>query len=82
MMKSFEETPPGCVNFLVAGVVTDEMQFRLEQIGVVKTFLLHELQEGGQIWNDFTYELFHHALRISLAPMTQGTAVVIARTAN
>ena len=64
MMKSFEETPPGCVNFLVAGVVTDEMQFRLEQIGVVKTLLLHELQEGGQIWNDFTYELFHHALRI------------------
>ena len=52
MMKSFKETPPGCVNFLVAGIVTDKMQFRLEQIGVVKTFLLHELQEGGQIWND------------------------------
>ena len=64
MMKSFEETPPGCVNFLIAGVVTDEMQSRLEQIGVVKTFLLHELQEGGRIWNDFTNELFHHVLRI------------------
>lgn len=64
MMKSFDETPPGCVNFLIAGVVTNEMQARLEQIGVVKTFLLHELQEGGEIWNDFTYELFHHVLRI------------------
>lgn len=64
MMKSFEETPPGCVNFLIAGVVTNEMQARLEQIGVVKTFLLHELQEGGSIWNDFTNELFHHGLRI------------------
>ena len=65
MMKSFEETPSGCVNFLVAGVVTDEMQSRLEQIGVVKTFLLHELQEGGRTWNDFTNELFHHVLRIA-----------------
>lgn len=64
MKKSFEETPPGCVNFLIAGVVTDEMQFRLEQIGVVKTYLLHKLQEGGQTWNDFTNELFHYVLRI------------------
>ena len=64
MMKSFRETHPGCVNFLIAGVVTDEMQSRLEKIGVVKTFLLHELQEGGQTWNGFTYELFHHVLRI------------------
>ncbi len=29
MSKSFAETPPGCANFLVAGVITTEMQTRL-----------------------------------------------------
>ena len=31
MTKSFENTPPGCVNMLIAGVVTEEMQNRLQK---------------------------------------------------
>ncbi len=40
VQKSFEETPPGCVNMLVAGVITPEMESRLENMGVTKVFLL------------------------------------------
>ena len=65
MQKSFAETPPGCVNFLVAGVVTSEMEKRLNQIGVVKVYLLDQIVADEEHWNDFALELFHHALRIS-----------------
>ncbi len=65
MQKSFAETPPGCVNILIAGVVTPEMQQRLEQIGAIKVFLLDELASDGEQWDAFTQELFHHALRIA-----------------
>ncbi len=65
MQKSFEATPRDCVNFLVAGVVTQEMQNRLDQMGVVKVFLLDELSEDGQPWIDFLNEVFHYAVRIT-----------------
>ena len=64
MAKSFAETPPACVNFLVAGVVTPEMQLRLNEIGTVKVYLLDDLSEDGTHWNDFTSEVFHHAVRV------------------
>lgn len=70
MQKSFEATPPGCVNFLVAGVVTPEMQGRLDQIGVVKVFLLDDLAHDGQGWTDFINEVFHYTLRITMAPVS------------
>lgn len=62
--KSFEATPPGCTNILVAGVVTGEMQRRLELMGNVKTFLLDDLTSGGRQWFAFLDEVFHHTVRI------------------
>ena len=65
MTKSFEETPPSCVNFLVAGVVTPEMQIRLDSIGVVKVFLLDEITNDEHKWEEFMKEVFHYALRLT-----------------
>ena len=62
MQKSFAETPVRCRNFLVAGVVTAEMESRLEQHNVT-VFVLDELLSDDR-WQEFTTELFHHALRI------------------
>ena len=67
MQKSFEATPPDCVNFLVAGVVTPEMKARLGQIGVVKVFLLDDLSHDGEQWTDFINEVFHYTVRITEA---------------
>lgn len=64
MTKSFEETPPGCVNMLVAGVVTDVMRERLNSIGVVKVFMLDDVTTDGPHWYNFLNEIFHHTLRI------------------
>ena len=65
MQKSFEATPPGCVNFLVAGVVTPEMSNRLDQMGVVKVFLLDNLAHDGDQWTGFLNEVFHYTVRIT-----------------
>ena len=62
MQKSFTETPVQCQNFLVAGVVTQEMQARLDQIAV-KVYVLDNLL-NDDAWNEFTTELFHYTLRI------------------
>ena len=62
MQKSFAETPARCYNFLIAGVVTAEMESRLTQLNV-KVFILDDLL-NDDTWNAFTNELFHHALRI------------------
>ena len=64
MSKSFAETPPGCVNFLVAGVITPEMRSRLDAIGNVKVYLLDDISRDGELWDDFTNEVFHHAVRV------------------
>ena len=66
MSKSFEETPAGCVNFLVAGVITPEMQARLNSIGVIRSYLLSDLLKDGNMWDDFANEVFHHAVRVTL----------------
>ena len=65
MQKSFEATPPGCVNFLVAGVVTPEMRTRLDQMGVVKVYMLDDLSHDGEAWTEFVNELFHYTVRIT-----------------
>ena len=65
MQKSFEATPPGCVNFLVAGVVTPEMRARLDQMGVVKVYVLDDLAHDGEKWTEFVNELFHYTVRIA-----------------
>lgn len=64
MTKSFAETPPGCVNFLVAGVITPEMQTRLDAIGNIKVYLLDNIAQDEGSWEDFTKEVFHHAIRV------------------
>lgn len=64
MSKSFAETPPGCQNFLIAGVVTPEMQARLDALGNVKVYMLDDLDQDDDHWNDFTNEVFHHAVRV------------------
>lgn len=65
MQKSFAETPAGCINFLVAGVVTPEMGSRLEEIGTVKVFLLDDLSNNADAWNKFMREIFHYTVRIT-----------------
>ena len=62
--KSFAETPPSCVNFLVAGIITPAMQKRLDTIGNIKVYLLDEISQDGKKWDEFTNELFHHTVRI------------------
>ena len=78
MQKSFEATPPGCVNFLVAGVVTPEMRARLDQMGVVKVYVLDDLAHDGEKWTEFVNELFplHRADCLGLPqPITLPTVV-------
>lgn len=65
MQKSFEATPPGCINILIAGGTTAEMKSRLDQMGVNKVFLLDDLAYDGESWNDFTNEVFHYTIRIT-----------------
>ena len=65
IQKSFEETPPGCVNMLVAGIVTSEMRERLNRLGIVKTFLLDDLAHDGDPWEAFLNEVFHYTVRIT-----------------
>ncbi len=64
MQKSFEETPRGCRNFLVAGVITPEMRSRLNNLGNVKAYQLDDLSCDGKPWNDFMQEVFHYTVRI------------------
>ena len=70
IQKSFEETPPGCENMLVAGVITPEMRDRLSRLGIVKTFLLDELGHDGDAWASFLNEVFHHTVRITDSVIT------------
>lgn len=65
IQKSFEATPPGCVNILIAGVVTAEMRQRLNDLGIVKTFLLDDLAHDGEPWTEFLNEVFHYTVRIT-----------------
>ena len=71
MQKSFEETPPGCVNMLIAGVITPEMESRLENMGVTKVFLLDNLAHDGEDWIDFLNEVFHYTVRITDSTITR-----------
>ncbi len=70
VQKSFEETPPGCVNMLIAGVITPEMESRLGNMGVTKVFLLDDLAHDGQDWIDFLNEVFHYTVRITDSTIT------------
>ncbi len=64
-VKSFSNTPVNCVNFLIAGVITDTMQERLDDIGMIEVFKLDDVIEDGESWFAFINELFHHTVRIT-----------------
>ena len=65
VQKSFEATPANSVNILVAGIVTVEMERRLNSLGVSKYFLLDDINQDGKGWFDFLNEVFHHVVRIT-----------------
>ncbi len=65
IQKSFEATPPNCVNILIAGVVTDEMGERLTRMGIGQVFLLDDLVNDGKPWEEFLDEVFHYTVRIT-----------------
>ena len=66
--KSFDQTPTRAKNFLVVGVVTDEMRKQLEQMPIEKFFLLNETLHNDIEWAKFVNEVFHHTLRLLDAP--------------
>ena len=70
IQKSFEATPPGCVNMLIAGIITSEMRDRLNRLGIGKTFLLDDLAHDGDPWAEFLNEVFHYTIRITAARIT------------
>ena len=65
VQKSFEETPPNCVNILIAGMITPEMANRLDAMGIARRYLLDDIIQGGVHWVDFLNEVFHHTVRIT-----------------
>lgn len=71
MRKSFEETPGTTANFLILGVVTDEVKRRLEDPDLtVISFVLGDLDDKT-IAAKFLDELFHYAVRIIRTPITE-----------
>ena len=69
IQKSFEETPPGCINMLIAGVITSEMKERLSELGIIKTYLMDDLVGDESSWVEFLNEVFHYTIRITDAPI-------------
>ena len=65
VQKSFEETPPNCANFLIAGIITPEMAQRLDTMGIARRYLLDDLIRDGEPWIGFLNEVFHYTVRIT-----------------
>ena len=63
--NTFDETPPGCRNFLVVGVVTPTMRERLDEMRMERDFNIDDLLDDEAVWLDFMNEVFHHSLRIT-----------------
>ena len=72
IQKSFQATPPNCVNILIAGVTTPEMRERLTNLGIGKVFLLDDLASDGAPWVEFLNEVFHYTIRITEARISDG----------
>ena len=70
IQKSFKETPPSSMNMLIAGVVTPEMQDRLDSLGLKRIFLLDDLMNDDKLWVEFLNDVFHHTVRITDALIT------------
>ena len=70
--KSFDRTPVRSKNFLVVGVVTDEMRNQLEQMHVERVFDLSSILYLDAKWQQFINEVFHHTLRLLDKPFQIG----------
>ena len=64
---SLHSQRPGCVNMLIAGIITSEMRERLNRLGIGKTFLLDDLAHDGEPWAAFLNKVFHYTVRITAA---------------
>ena len=77
--KSFDNTPVRCKNFLVLGVVTNEMRRQMDQMRIDGTFLLSEVLEAGDRQDEFLSEVFHHTLRLLDKPFRHSSRVLVDR---
>ena len=66
--KSFDQTPARTKNFLIVGVVTDEMEKQLNQMQIERYFSLSETLYLDSGWEEFVNEVFYHTLRFLNAP--------------
>lgn len=66
MKKSFDATPTNCVNMLIAGIVTPEMQSRLDDMGMTDVFLIDDLAYDGDSWNEFVDTVFRRTICIGV----------------
>ena len=66
--KSFDKTPTRAKNFLIVGVVTEEMRNQLEQMQIEKFFILFETLYLDAKWAEFINEVFYHTLRLLEIP--------------
>lgn len=71
--KSFDQTPAQCKNFLIVGVVTDEMKRQLQDMHVEQTYMLAEVLHDDRVWRGFLNDVFHHTLRLLGAPLDERT---------
>lgn len=60
--KSFEETPTHSKNFAVLGVITREMENRMQDMHIEDHFVLKNIESDPA---NFLNEVFHHALRLT-----------------
>ena len=66
--KSFDKTPTRAKNFLIVGVVTEEMRNQLDQMQIEKFFILFETLYLDAKWAEFINEVFYHTLRLLEMP--------------
>ncbi len=66
--KSFDQTPARAKNFLIVGVVTDEMEKQLNQMQIERYLSLSETLYLVSGWEEFVNEVFYHTLRFLNAP--------------
>ena len=64
IQKSFDRTPTRSHNFAVLGIVTPAMRKGLDELNVTRDFLLYDILNDTNAWDDFIREIFHHTLRI------------------
>lgn len=66
LQKSLRNSPTHSANFIIAGVITKEMEKSLKKLkGLTKYYLLREVTDDRNVQLDFFNEVFHHALRLT-----------------